>query len=71
MNIMPQIIIHIVICGINSVKRSAGKAGIPFIEFCSLAETFPDINRYDSERSAQFFYVIVESFIVNKFYSAF
>jgi hypothetical protein len=45
---------RIVICGINPGRRGAGKNGILFIEFCSLAKILSDINRCDSERSAQF-----------------
>jgi len=61
----------IVICGINPGRYGAGKTGIPFIDFKSLSKIFPDIANYESEKSAKFFFEIIEDFGINKFYKSF
>ena len=60
-----------VLCGINPGKNGAGKTGIPFIDFKSLSEIMDDIDRNDTERSAQFFYDIVKEIGVTRFYKSF
>lgn len=59
----------IVICGINPGRLGAGKTGVPFIDFTSLAKLIEGIDREDSEASAKFFYSIIDHFGKEKFYS--
>lgn len=61
----------IVICGINPGRLGSGKTGIPFIDQKSLSKLIPDIKGEDAERSAQFFFEIVENFGAEKFYKSF
>jgi len=61
----------VVICGINPGKNGAGKTGIPFIDFNSLSKLLPNIHENDIERSAQFFYEIIEYFGAKKFFETF
>jgi len=61
----------VVLCGINPGRLGAGKTGVPFLDFASLSKLLSGIDRYDSERSAQFFFEIVEHFGVETFYSTF
>jgi len=61
----------VVLCGINPGRLGAGKTGVPFIDFASLSAMLPGINRHDSERSAGFFYDVVQSIGVQTFYQHF
>jgi len=61
----------VVLCGINPGRLGAGKTGIPFIDFASLSKMMPGIDRNDSERSASFFFDIVQSIGVETFYRHF
>ncbi len=61
----------VVLCGINPGRLGAGKTGIPFIDFAALSKMMPGIDRNDSERSASFFFDIVQSIGVEKFYRNF
>jgi len=61
--------IKVVLCGINPGKNGAGKTGIPFIDFNSLSELLTEVKRYDSEKSAGFFYSIIKKYGARKFYS--
>uniref|UniRef100_UPI0022E3F48C uracil-DNA glycosylase family protein n=1 Tax=Clostridium beijerinckii TaxID=1520 RepID=UPI0022E3F48C len=61
--------IKVVMCGINPGRYGAGKTGIPFVDFNSLSELLSDVNRKDSERSAEFFYSIIKNYGAKKFYS--
>lgn len=61
----------VVICGINPGKNGAGKTGIPFVDFNSLSKLLPNIDENDKERSAQFFYKIIEHFGAKKFFETF
>jgi len=60
-----------VLCGINPGRHGAGKTGIPFIDFASLSQMMPAVNRQDSERSATFFYDIVNTIGAEVFYRTF
>jgi hypothetical protein len=60
-----------VLCGINPGKNGAGKTGVPFLDFSSLSKLMEGVDRVDTERSAQFFYNIVEEFGAAKFYRSF
>jgi hypothetical protein len=60
-----------VICGINPGRNGAGKTGVPFLDFKSLSQLLPNLKKQDSERSAQFFFDIVEHFGPEKFYQSF
>lgn len=60
-----------VLCGINPGKNGAGKTGIPFIDFTSLSQLLDGVERSDTERSAQFFYDIVQEFGAERFYKSF
>jgi len=60
-----------VLCGINPGKNGAGKTGIPFLDFDSLSKLIDGIEHTDTERSAQFFYDVVQEFGVEKFYRSF
>ena len=61
----------VVLCGMNPGRRGSGKTGIPFIDFASLSKIMPGIDRNDSERSASFFFDIMQSIGVEKFYRNF
>lgn len=61
----------VVLCGINPGRLGAGKTGIPFIDFASLSKMIPGIDRNDSERSASFFFDVVQSIGVKTFYQHF
>lgn len=61
----------VVLCGINPGRLGAGKTGVPFLDFASLSKLLPDVNRPDAERSAQFFFEIVEHFGAKEFYATF
>lgn len=61
----------IVLCGINPGRYGAGKTGIPFIDFNSLSEMLPNVNRKDAEPSAQFFFSVVKKFGIIDFYRSF
>lgn len=61
--------IKVVMCGINPGRYGAGKTGIPFIDFNSLSELLSNVQRNDSERSAEFFYSIIKNYGAKKFYS--
>lgn len=61
--------IKVVMCGINPGKYGAGKTGIPFIDFNSLSELLLNVQRNDSERSAEFFYSVIKKYGAKKFYS--
>ncbi len=60
-----------VLCGINPGKNGAGKTGVPFLDFSSLSKLIDGVDRTDTERSAQFFYDIVQEFGAEKFYRSF
>lgn len=60
-----------VLCGINPGRLGAGKTGVPFLDFASLSKLLSDIDRRDAERSAQFFFEVVEHFGAKAFYSTF
>jgi len=60
-----------VLCGINPGKNGAGKTGIPFVDFTSLTKMIDGVDREDTERSAQFFFDIVQEIGVEKFYRSF
>ena len=60
-----------VLCGINPGKLGAGKTGIPFVDFTSLSKMIEGVDRDDTERSAQFFYDIVQELGVCEFYRSF
>ncbi len=61
----------VVICGINPGRYGAGKTGIPFIDFTSLSKMLPNIDKEDSERSARFFFSVIEEFGIENFYQNF
>lgn len=58
----------IVMCGINPGRRGAGITGIPFIDTNSLSRMLPGISNPKSEKSAKFFFSIIEEFGINEFY---
>ncbi|HZL11862.1 MAG TPA: uracil-DNA glycosylase family protein [Prolixibacteraceae bacterium] len=58
----------IVMCGINPGRRGAGITGIPFIDTNSLSKMLPDISNPKTEKSAKFFFSIIEEFGINGFY---
>jgi uracil-DNA glycosylase len=58
----------IVMCGINPGRKGAGISGIPFIDTNSLSKMLPDISNLKSEKSAKFFFSIVEELGINEFY---
>ena len=60
-----------VLCGINPGKNGAGKTGLPFLDFTSLSKLMNNVNRQDTERSAQFFYDIVQELGAKDFYKTF
>ncbi len=61
----------IVLCGINPGKNGAGKTGLPFLDFTSLSKMVRGIDRQDTERSAQFFFDIVQELGAKDFYKSF
>jgi hypothetical protein len=61
----------IVLCGINPGKNGAGKTGIPFLDFDSLSKLIDGIEHTDTERSAQFFYDVVQEFGAERFFRSF
>ncbi len=61
----------IVICGINPGRNGAGLTGIPFIDFESLSNMLPDINKKDREQSANFFFSVIQQFGIETFYKYF
>lgn len=58
----------IVLCGINPGRFGAGLTGIPFIDFKSLSKMLNDINRTETEQSAQFFFRVIEKIGKERFY---
>ena len=60
-----------VLCGINPGKNGAGKTGVPFLDFNSLSKLMDGVEHTDTERSAQFFYDVVQEFGAEKFYRSF
>ena len=60
-----------VLCGINPGKKGAGKTGVPFLDFASLSKIIDGIERQDKERSAKFFYDIVQEIGTKNFYNSF
>ena len=61
----------VVLCGVNPGRNGAGKIGIPFLDFSSVSELLENVNRQDTERSAQFFFEIVKHFGPERFYRSF
>lgn len=61
----------VMLCGINPGRFGAGKTGVPLIDFKSLSKLIPNIVREDSERSAQFFYEVIDHFGAQNFYRSF
>ena len=62
---------RIMICGINPGRLGAGKTGIPFLDFASLSQLIPGVERQDSENSAEFFFQVVKSFGAESFFKTF
>ena len=62
---------RVVICGINPGRHGAGKTGIPFLDFQSLAQLIPGVERSDSEGSAGFFYQVVKRVGASAFFPTF
>lgn len=62
---------RIMICGINPGRLGAGKTGIPFLDYESLSQLIPGVERMDSEKSAGFFFRVVESFGAESFFKTF
>ena len=62
---------RIMICGINPGRLGAGKTGVPFLDFASLSQLIPGIDRHDSENSASFFFEVVKSFGAESFFKTF
>lgn len=60
-----------VLCGINPGRNGAGKTGVPFIDFSSLSKLLDGVGRDDWERSAQFFFDIVQHFGPRTFFRSF
>jgi len=60
-----------VLCGINPGRLGAGKTGIPFIDFASLSQMVRSVNCDESERSAKFFFDVVQEIGIEKFYRNF
>jgi uracil-DNA glycosylase len=61
----------IVLCGLNPGRFGAGKTGIPFIDYDSLSCLIDGVTRHDKERSAQFFYDVVQTIGPKLFYETF
>ena len=58
----------IVLCGLNPGRFGAGLTGVPFIDFKSLSEMIPEVDRQETENSAQFFFEVIKKIGVEKFY---
>lgn len=57
-----------VICGINPGRFGSGKTGIPFLDFSTVSRLLNDVDKNDTERSAQFFYSVIKHFTPEIFY---
>lgn len=62
---------HTVICGLNPGRFGAGKTGIPFLDFLSLSQLIAGIHSADSEKSASFFFKVIQSYGVAAFFHEF
>ena len=62
---------RIVVCGINPGRFGAGKTGIPFLDFASLSQLMPGVDRHDSEKSAAFFCQVIQSYGSEAFFRDF
>jgi hypothetical protein len=60
-----------VLCGFNPGRLGAGKTGGPFVDFSSLSKMLSSVSRKDSERTAQFFFDVVQQFGTERFYNSF
>jgi len=60
-----------VLCGINPGRLGGGKTGVPFVDFTSLSQMLDDVNQNDSERSARFFFDVIQAFGAERFYQNF
>lgn len=60
-----------VICGLNPGRFGAGKTGIPFLDFQSLSQLMPGVDRQDSEKSAAFFYKVIQAYGSDAFFRHF
>jgi len=60
-----------VICGLNPGRLGAGLTGVPFTDFQTLARWMPQIERQDTEPSAQFFAKVVDAIGVESFFQRF
>ncbi len=60
-----------VICGLNPGRFGAGQSGIPFMDFLSLSQLLPGLHRLDSERSAGFFFRVVQAYGAAEFFREF
>jgi uracil-DNA glycosylase len=60
-----------VICGLNPGRFGAGQTGIPFMDFLSLSQLLPGIQRLDSERSAGFIFRVVQAYGAEAFFQRF
>lgn len=61
----------IVLCGINPGRFGAGLTGIPFIDFNSLGKMLPFVESITSEKSAGFFFSVIQEFGIVEFYKNF
>lgn len=61
----------IVICGINPGRFGAGQTGIPFLDNHSLSEMGFPVTSSDRERSADFFYSVVQAIGIEVFFKTF
>jgi len=61
----------VALVGINPGRLGAGKTGVPFLDMRSLKKILPDLEHDDAERSAEYFFSVVESIGVEKFYKKF
>lgn len=62
---------RVMICGTNPGRFGAGMTGIPFLDYMSLSQIIPGIDRQDSEKSASFFFQVVRRFGVDLFFRTF
>ena len=62
---------RVVLCGINPGRHGARNTGIPFLDFQSLSQLIPGIDRQDNERTAGFFFQVVRQFGVEAFFHSF
>lgn len=62
-----------VLCGLNPGRLGAGKTGVPLLDFRSLALLMPDLagGRHETERSAQFFFSVIEGIGAERFFQSF